>query len=103
MNKIKVFAPATISNVGCGFDTIGFAIHQPGDIVELSLKNDGIVKIKNITGDGGVLPYDIKKNTASQKIGLSAKYKDIIIFKYLLITLSDVKLIKIFFTDSLDY
>ena len=48
MNKIKVFAPATISNVGCGFDTIGFAIHEPGDIVELSLRNDGIVKIKKI-------------------------------------------------------
>ena len=65
MNRIKVFAPATISNVGCGFDTIGFAIHEPGDIVELSSRNDGIVKIKNITGDGGVLPYDVKKNTAS--------------------------------------
>ncbi len=77
MNKIKVFAPATISNVGCGFDTIGFAIHQPGDIVELSLKNDGIVKIKNITGDGGVLPYDIKKNTASVSIlEMLKNYKD---------------------------
>ncbi len=65
MNRIKVFAPATISNVGCGFDTIGFAIHEPGDIVDLSLRNDGLVKIKKITGDGGVLPYDIKKNTAS--------------------------------------
>lgn len=63
--KIKIFAPATVSNVGCGFDTIGFAIDKPGDIVSLSLRNDGIVKIKKITGDGGVLPYDIEKNTAS--------------------------------------
>ncbi|MBK8945124.1 MAG: homoserine kinase [Ignavibacteriae bacterium] len=63
--KIKVFAPATISNVGCGFDTIGFAIDKPGDIVSLSLRNDGIVKIKKITGDGGVLPYEIEKNTAT--------------------------------------
>ncbi|MCB0743124.1 MAG: homoserine kinase [Ignavibacteriae bacterium] len=77
MNKIKVFAPATISNVGCGFDTIGFAIHEPGDIVELSLRNDGIVKIKKITGDGGVLPYDIKKNTASVGIlEMLKNYKD---------------------------
>jgi homoserine kinase len=74
MNKIKVFAPATISNVGCGFDTIGFAIHEPGDIVELSLRNDRIVKIKNIIGDGGVLPYDIKKNTASVGILEMLKY-----------------------------
>lgn len=65
MNKIKVFAPATVSNVGCGFDTIGFAIDKPGDIVSLSLRNDGIVKIKKITGDNGVLPYAIEKNTAT--------------------------------------
>ena len=65
MNRIKIFAPATISNVGCGFDTIGFAIHEPGDIVNLSLRNDGLVKIKKITGDGRVLPYDIKKNNNS--------------------------------------
>ncbi|MBK7104342.1 MAG: homoserine kinase [Ignavibacteriae bacterium] len=63
--KIKVFAPATISNVGCGFDTIGFAIEKPGDIVSLNLRNDGIVKINKITGDGGVLPYEIEKNTAT--------------------------------------
>jgi homoserine kinase len=77
MNRIKIFAPATISNVGCGFDTIGFAIHEPGDIVNLSLRNDGLVKIKKITGDGRVLPYDIKKNTASVGIlEMLKNYKD---------------------------
>jgi homoserine kinase len=30
---IKVFAPATISNIGPGFDVLGLAIQQPGDIV----------------------------------------------------------------------
>ncbi len=65
INKIKIFAPATVSNVGCGFDTIGFAIDQPGDIVVLSLRKDVKVRIKKITGDGGVLPYEIKKNTAT--------------------------------------
>lgn len=77
MDKIKVFAPATISNVGCGFDTIGFSIHEPGDIVKLSLRHDGIVKIINITGDGAVLPYNIAKNTASVGIlELLKNYKD---------------------------
>lgn len=65
IKKIKVFAPATVSNVGCGFDTIGFAIDKPGDIVSLSLRNDGIIKIKKITGDSRVLPYQIEKNTAT--------------------------------------
>ena len=32
MNKsIKVFAPASVSNVGCGFDILGFAIDGIGD------------------------------------------------------------------------
>jgi homoserine kinase len=66
--SIKVFAPATISNVGCGFDTIGFAIDEPGDIVALKLRTDGKVRITKITGDNGVLPIDIKKNTATVAI-----------------------------------
>ncbi len=75
--NIKVFAPATISNVGCGFDTIGFAIDEPGDIVSLKLRTDGKVRITKITGDKGVLPTDIKKNTATVAIlELLKSYKD---------------------------
>jgi homoserine kinase len=74
---IKVFAPATISNVGCGFDTIGFALNEPGDIISLKLRNDGIVRITKITGDGGVLPKEILKNTTSFAIlEFLKKYKD---------------------------
>jgi homoserine kinase len=32
-HKVKIFAPATISNLGSGFDAIGLAIDKPGDIV----------------------------------------------------------------------
>ena len=75
--KIKIFAPATISNVGCGFDTIGFAIDEPGDIVSLQLRNDGKIQIKKITGDKGVLPFDIEKNTATVAIlEMLKNYKD---------------------------
>ena len=74
---IKVFAPATISNVGCGFDTIGFALNEPGDIISLKLRNDGIVRITKITGDSGVLPKEISKNTTSFAIlEFLKKYKD---------------------------
>jgi len=75
--SIKVFAPATISNVGCGFDTIGFAINEPGDIVKLKLRNDGKVRIYKISGDGGVLPKGIDKNTATVSIlEFLKKYED---------------------------
>lgn len=64
-NSISVFAPATISNVGCGFDTIGFAINEPGDIVSLKLRNNSKIRITKITGDKGILPKTIDKNTCS--------------------------------------
>lgn len=33
LNYVKVYAPATIANVGPGFDVLGLAIDAPGDIV----------------------------------------------------------------------
>jgi homoserine kinase len=75
--SIKVFAPATISNVGCGFDTIGFALNEPGDIVSLKLRSNGKVRISKITGDGGVLPTDVTKNTSTVAIlELLKNYQD---------------------------
>src|ERR1051325_8447438 len=33
MESVTAFAPATVSNVGCGFDVLGFALDHPGDEV----------------------------------------------------------------------
>lgn len=77
MKSIKIFAPATISNVGCGFDTIGFAIDKPGDIVELKIRDDNKILIKKITGDGGILPYEVEQNTASGGILALLKSKNL--------------------------
>lgn len=62
--NIRVFAPATVANVACGFDSLGFAINQPGDIVEASLRDEPGVSILDITGDDGRLPHEASKNTA---------------------------------------
>jgi homoserine kinase len=61
----KVFAPATVSNAGPGFDTFGFALDRLGDIIEVRANNDKGVRILKITGDNGKLSRDIRKNTAS--------------------------------------
>jgi len=61
--EIKVFAPATVANVGPAFDIMGFAISGIGDVVTLRFCEGEKIKIKKITGDGGVLPLD-EKNTA---------------------------------------
>lgn len=64
MNGIKVFAPATISNLACGFDTLGLALEAPGDEVIISPSNKPGIQIVKITGDQGRLPLDTDKNAA---------------------------------------
>jgi homoserine kinase len=34
-NSIRVRATASVANVSCGFDCIGYAIAKPGDIVTI--------------------------------------------------------------------
>jgi homoserine kinase len=63
MNVVTAFAPATVSNVGCGFDVLGFALDAPGDEVTARLTAGG-VQIESIAGDSGRLPRDAAKNTA---------------------------------------
>lgn len=68
MRSIKVFAPATVANVVCGFDVLGFAVHQPGDEVEMQLSDKPGVILKKIEGDDGLLPLDPLKNTVSAAV-----------------------------------
>jgi homoserine kinase len=65
MKTIKAFAPATVANVSCGFDVFGFAVEQPGDEVTLTLTKKSGVRVLKIEGDGGKLPREAEKNTAS--------------------------------------
>jgi homoserine kinase len=54
-----------VSNVACGFDVLGFALDEPGDIVSAVPHPDTGVRIDAIHGDGGRLPLDPMRNTAS--------------------------------------
>ena len=65
---ITVFAPGSVSNVACGFDVLGFALDQPGDIVTAAPQSDIGVTIAAIHGDGGRLPLDPRRNTASAAV-----------------------------------
>lgn len=62
--EIRVFAPATVANVACGYDVLGFAIESPGDEILVRHSNKPGLQITKITGDGGKLPKDPTKNTA---------------------------------------
>jgi homoserine kinase len=66
--SIQVFAPATVANVICGFDVLGFAVNEPGDEVIMRLTDKPGIAISKITGDDGRLPLDPLKNTVSVSV-----------------------------------
>jgi homoserine kinase len=63
MTSVTAFAPATVSNVACGFDVLGFALDEPGDEVTATFAPGGVT-IAGIEGDGGRLPREAARNTA---------------------------------------
>lgn len=68
MKSVKAFAPATVANVSCGFDILGFAIDAMGDTVELVRKDEPGLTVVSIEGDEGRLPYEVEKNTCAVAI-----------------------------------
>jgi homoserine kinase len=62
MDKVKVSAPATVANLVCGFDILGLALKDPQDIMDVSLLDEPIIKIKH--ADEYDLPVEPAKNVA---------------------------------------
>jgi homoserine kinase len=65
MTFARAFAPATVANVGVGFDILGLAVQGAGDTVEVELRDEPGVVVLSITGDNGRLPLDAERNTAA--------------------------------------
>ena len=65
LKEVRVFAPATVANMICGFDILGFAVDKPGDEVYMQRVEEAGVRIHSIQGDDGRLPLDPDKNTVS--------------------------------------
>ena len=63
---VRVFAPASIANLGPGFDCLGVAIEGPGDTVAVRRaagKAPGVA-ITGITGDADGIPLETERNCA---------------------------------------
>ncbi|MCB9451622.1 MAG: homoserine kinase [Anaerolineaceae bacterium] len=60
----EAFAPATVANLGVGFDILGLALREPGDVVRVEHRDEPGAAITLIEGDGGKLPHDPDQNTA---------------------------------------
>lgn len=62
MEEIKIFCPATIANISCGFDVLGVALDSVGDeMIVRKVANEGI-KITKLTGQD--LPMETLNNVA---------------------------------------
>lgn len=59
---VKVEAPATVANMVCGFDVLGFAVNEPYDQMQIRFKETPGIKI--INDDEYDLPTDPEKNVA---------------------------------------
>ena len=62
MNEIKLFCPATIANISCGFDVLGLCLETVGDEMIIRKSDVKGIKITKIVGED--LPLETSKNVA---------------------------------------
>ena len=62
MNEIKIFCPATIANLSCGFDVLGLCLETAGD--EMIIRKSDIKGIRITKIVGAELPLETDKNVA---------------------------------------
>lgn len=61
-DEIKIFSPATVANVSCGFDVLGFCLDTIGDEMVVRKTDKKGIFITKI--EGYKLPFEAKKNVA---------------------------------------
>jgi homoserine kinase len=66
MNEIKIFSPASVANVGCGFDVLGFCLDNVGDEMVIRKVDEKGIKISRIEG------FDLPLETELNVAGVSA-------------------------------
>jgi homoserine kinase len=62
MTTIKIFCPATIANISCGFDVLGLCLEAIGD--EMIIRKSDIKGIRITKIVGAILPLETSKNVA---------------------------------------
>ena len=72
MNQIKIFSPATVANVSCGFDVLGFCLDTIGDEMIIKKTSQKGITISKI--EGYDLPFEAENNVAG--VSALALYND---------------------------
>ncbi len=65
---VTAFAPATVGNVGVGFDILGHTVEAIGDRVRIARSREPGVRITAITGTSEALPLEAERNTAGRAL-----------------------------------
>jgi homoserine kinase len=63
--RAEAFAPATVANLGVGFDILGMAVDGAGDTIIAVPQDSAGAVILSIEGDGGKLSHEADKNVAT--------------------------------------
>jgi homoserine kinase len=69
--SVRAFAPASVGNIGVGFDLLGHVIDGPRDIATVRRIDADTVRIDAITGDvagASDIPLQAERNTAGQAL-----------------------------------
>ncbi|MGB0254822.1 MAG: homoserine kinase [Flavobacteriaceae bacterium] len=62
LQGVRLFAPASIANISCGFDVLGLCLENIGDLMEIRRSEKAGIHITSIKGQD--LPLEAKKNVA---------------------------------------
>lgn len=66
--RATAFAPASVGNVGVGFDVLGHALDGAGDRATVARTTSGRVVVTAIRGKVPVLPVEAEKNTGGRAL-----------------------------------
>ena len=70
-HSVRAFAPASVGNIGVGFDLLGHSIDGPRDIASVACIDAPVVRIDAVAGDvagAASIPLDAAANTAGRAL-----------------------------------
>ncbi|MEM7163422.1 MAG: homoserine kinase [Bacteroidota bacterium] len=73
IQSYKVFSPATVANVGSGYDIFSLAINEPGDIIEFIPNELGVLRIENRSRSFLNMPLNPDENATTVPMALMLK------------------------------
>lgn len=65
MEELRIFAPATVANLSCGFDVLGCCLENVGD--EMIIRKNDLKKIRITKIQGQELPMETELNVAGYR------------------------------------